>query len=187
MIEDLGHTAIEAHSGAEALAQARARASKVDVRHHRPCHARDDRIAAPKSFREVSRASRHLGDGLRGASRGSGVARHRTDWRSRAHSTKSRWRFTTRCGQPPRRIAWLCRGRPRKLCAMKFCVYGAGAIGGYLAVELALSGQEVSVVARGAHLEAIRKRGLTLKIHGAGKGARWQPIPIPAPSAHKMS
>jgi 2-dehydropantoate 2-reductase len=55
---------------------------------------------------------------------------------------------------------------------MKFCVYGAGAIGGYLAVELALSGQEVCVVARGAHLAAIRERGLTLKIHGAEKVAR---------------
>jgi 2-dehydropantoate 2-reductase len=54
---------------------------------------------------------------------------------------------------------------------MKFCIYGAGAIGGYLAVELALSGQEVCVVARGAHLEAIRKRGLTLKIHGKEKVA----------------
>ncbi|HEY2462535.1 MAG TPA: 2-dehydropantoate 2-reductase [Steroidobacteraceae bacterium] len=55
---------------------------------------------------------------------------------------------------------------------MKFCVYGAGAIGGYLAVELALSGQEVCVVARGAQLEAIRARGLTLKIHGADKIAK---------------
>jgi 2-dehydropantoate 2-reductase len=54
---------------------------------------------------------------------------------------------------------------------MRFCIYGAGAIGGYLAVELALSGQEVCVVARGAHLEAIRKRGLTLKIHGKEKVA----------------
>lgn len=55
---------------------------------------------------------------------------------------------------------------------MKFCIYGAGAIGGYLAVELALSGQEVCVIARGAHLDAIRKRGLTLKIHGQNKVAR---------------
>jgi 2-dehydropantoate 2-reductase len=55
---------------------------------------------------------------------------------------------------------------------MKFCVYGAGAIGGYLAVELALSGQEVCVVARGAHLAAIRERGLTLQIHGGEKVAR---------------
>jgi 2-dehydropantoate 2-reductase len=55
---------------------------------------------------------------------------------------------------------------------MKFCIYGAGAIGGYLAVELALSGQEVCVVARGAQLDAIRERGLTLKIHGAEKVAK---------------
>jgi 2-dehydropantoate 2-reductase len=55
---------------------------------------------------------------------------------------------------------------------MKFCIYGAGAIGGYLAVELALSGQEVCVVARGAHLAAIRERGLTLKIHGKEKVAK---------------
>ena len=55
---------------------------------------------------------------------------------------------------------------------MKFCIYGAGAIGGYLAVELSLSGQEVCVIARGAHLEAIRERGLTLRIDGREKVAR---------------
>ena len=55
---------------------------------------------------------------------------------------------------------------------MKVCIYGAGAIGGYLAVELALSGQEVCVVARGAHLEAIQTRGLTLRIQGREKVAR---------------
>jgi 2-dehydropantoate 2-reductase len=57
---------------------------------------------------------------------------------------------------------------------MKFCIYGAGAIGGYLAVELASSGLEVCVVARGAHLQAIRKNGLTLKIHGREKIAHVQ-------------
>src|SRR5271155_1844854 len=55
---------------------------------------------------------------------------------------------------------------------MKFCVYGAGAIGGYLAVELALSGQEVCVVARGAHLRAIQQHGLKLVIRGREKVAR---------------
>ncbi len=55
---------------------------------------------------------------------------------------------------------------------MKFCVYGAGAIGGYLAVELALAGQEVCVVARGPHLEAIRRQGLKLLIHGREKTAK---------------
>jgi len=55
---------------------------------------------------------------------------------------------------------------------MKFCIYGAGAIGGYLAVELALSGQEVCVVARGAHLQAIQEHGLKLMIQGREKVAR---------------
>lgn len=55
---------------------------------------------------------------------------------------------------------------------MRICVFGAGAIGGYLAVELALAGHEVSVVARGAHLDAIRKNGLKLLIDGQEKVAR---------------
>jgi 2-dehydropantoate 2-reductase len=45
---------------------------------------------------------------------------------------------------------------------VKVCIVGAGAIGGLLAVKLAQAGASVSVVARGAHLEAIRARGLTL-------------------------
>ena len=45
---------------------------------------------------------------------------------------------------------------------MKICVYGAGAIGGNFAARLADAGNDVSVIARGAHLEAIRARGLTL-------------------------
>ena len=45
---------------------------------------------------------------------------------------------------------------------MRICVYGAGAIGGNFAARLAEAGNEVSVVARGPHLEAIRARGLTL-------------------------
>jgi 2-dehydropantoate 2-reductase len=55
---------------------------------------------------------------------------------------------------------------------MKFCVYGAGAIGGYLAVELALSGQQVSVIARGAHLKAIQDHGLKLVTGGGERLAR---------------
>jgi 2-dehydropantoate 2-reductase len=45
---------------------------------------------------------------------------------------------------------------------MKICIYGAGAIGGYLGVQLARAGADVSLVARGAHLAAMRERGLTL-------------------------
>jgi len=45
---------------------------------------------------------------------------------------------------------------------MKVCVVGAGAIGGYMAVRIAAVGHEVSVVARGPHLEAIKARGMKL-------------------------
>src|ERR1700727_211348 len=45
---------------------------------------------------------------------------------------------------------------------MKICVFGAGAIGGYMAAELALAGHEVSAIVRGAHLAAIRSHGLKL-------------------------
>jgi 2-dehydropantoate 2-reductase len=47
---------------------------------------------------------------------------------------------------------------------MKICIYGAGAIGGYLGVELARAGADVSLVARGAHLAAMRSDGLRLLI-----------------------
>ena len=46
---------------------------------------------------------------------------------------------------------------------MRVCVYGAGAIGGHVAARLARGGAEVSVVARGPHLAAIRANGLTVQ------------------------
>lgn len=50
---------------------------------------------------------------------------------------------------------------------MKICIYGAGAIGGFVAALLARQGEaEVSVIARGPHLEAIRANGLTLEYDG---------------------
>lgn len=49
---------------------------------------------------------------------------------------------------------------------MKICIYGAGAIGGYLAVQLAGAGADVCLVARGAHLAAMRSNGLKLLIGG---------------------
>jgi 2-dehydropantoate 2-reductase len=58
---------------------------------------------------------------------------------------------------------------------MKICIYGAGAIGGYLAVELALAGYDVCAVARGEHLEAMQRNGLKLIIGGEEKVAR---IPV---------
>lgn len=50
---------------------------------------------------------------------------------------------------------------------MKIAIIGAGAIGGMLAVRLALSGHAVTVVDQGAHLEAIRSNGLKL-VHPDG-------------------
>jgi len=48
---------------------------------------------------------------------------------------------------------------------MKICIYGAGAIGGYLGAQLAsVPGLDVSLIARGAHLAAMRANGLKLLI-----------------------
>jgi 2-dehydropantoate 2-reductase len=55
---------------------------------------------------------------------------------------------------------------------MKICVFGAGAIGSYLAVELSLAGHDVCVIARGEHLSAIVSKGLTLRIAGTEKIAK---------------
>ena len=44
---------------------------------------------------------------------------------------------------------------------MKICIVGAGATGGYLGVKLINAGFDVSLVARGAHLTAMKKKGLT--------------------------
>ena len=56
------------------------------------------------------------------------------------------------------RIGLAAEARPR---LMRLAVFGAGAIGGYLAAKLAAAGRvELSLVARGAHLAAIRADGL---------------------------
>ena len=59
---------------------------------------------------------------------------------------------------------------------MKVCVVGAGAIGGLLAFRLASAGHAVSVVARGAHRDAIVAHGLTLVDHL--DGGRRSSVPI---------
>ncbi|MCR8547523.1 2-dehydropantoate 2-reductase [Salipiger sp. P9] len=63
---------------------------------------------------------------------------------------------------------------------MKVCVYGAGAIGGHLAVKLSQAGCDVSVVARGAHLAAIRENGLTL-VSSAGS-VTCHPVAVEDPA-----
>ena len=45
---------------------------------------------------------------------------------------------------------------------MKICIVGAGAIGGMLGVKLALGGHDVTLILRGANLEAVKQNGLTL-------------------------
>jgi 2-dehydropantoate 2-reductase len=46
---------------------------------------------------------------------------------------------------------------------MRFAILGSGAVGGYFGAKLARSGQDVTFVARGAHLEAIRAKGLEVR------------------------
>jgi 2-dehydropantoate 2-reductase len=48
----------------------------------------------------------------------------------------------------------------------RICIYGAGAIGGYLGVQLALAGEDVTLIARGPHLAAMQQQGLKLLIEG---------------------
>ena len=55
---------------------------------------------------------------------------------------------------------------------MKLAIFGAGAIGGYLAVKLHQAGADVTVIARGPHLAAMRANGLTLKSEGETVTAR---------------
>lgn len=59
---------------------------------------------------------------------------------------------------------------------MRICVFGAGAVGGHIAARLAAQRHDVSVFARGAHLEAMRAQGVTLhtgaeKIGGRVRGS----------------
>ncbi len=56
---------------------------------------------------------------------------------------------------------------------MRICIFGAGAIGGYMAAKLAQAGADVCIVARGPHLAAIRAQGLTLLEAGAA------PVTVP--------
>ncbi len=52
---------------------------------------------------------------------------------------------------------------------MKICIYGAGAVGGLMAAWLSRAGNDVSVVARGAQLEAIRRQGLRVRDAASGR------------------
>ena len=49
------------------------------------------------------------------------------------------------------------------LARMRFAILGSGAVGGYFGARLARAGQAVTFIARGAHLDAIRARGLDVR------------------------
>jgi 2-dehydropantoate 2-reductase len=55
----------------------------------------------------------------------------------------------------------------------RICIFGAGAIGGYIGARLALAGEaDVSLVARGAHLDAMKANGLSLRQAGETHSVR---------------
>jgi len=51
----------------------------------------------------------------------------------------------------------------RKISAMRFLILGSGGVGGYFGGKLAYAGLDVTFIARGAHLEALRRTGLVIK------------------------
>src|SRR5215813_9752720 len=63
---------------------------------------------------------------------------------------------------------------------MRICIFGAGSVGGYLAASLAQGGADMSVVARGAHLAAIRSNGLTVETPDGAITARLRASDNPA-------
>ena len=58
---------------------------------------------------------------------------------------------------------------------MRYCIFGAGAIGGLLGARLALAGEDVSFVTRGAALDAIAARGITV-VHEGGREENTGPL-----------
>jgi len=62
----------------------------------------------------------------------------------------------------------------------KICIFGAGAIGGYLAACLHDAGADVSLIARGSHLNAIKESGLKLEINGEMRSFKLKASDNPA-------
>ena len=63
---------------------------------------------------------------------------------------------------------------------MRICIFGAGAVGSHFAVRLAQAGHDVSCVMRGAHLAAVKARGLTLRVGDAETNAKVKASDDPA-------
>src|SRR5690606_30606843 len=85
---------------------------------------------------------------------------------------------------PPDRTlpAGVGRARPcGSMMSTKICIYGAGAVGGYLAAGLAdRDGVDLSVVARGQHLAAMQRDGLVLEIGGERRRVKLRATDDPA-------
>ena len=63
---------------------------------------------------------------------------------------------------------------------MRICIYGAGAIGAWLGMQLSLAGKDVTLIARGPHLEAMQKNGVKLLIDGEERVAHPRCVEDPA-------
>src|ERR1700737_4390126 len=63
---------------------------------------------------------------------------------------------------------------------MRICIFGAGAVGSHFAVRLALAGHDWSCVMGGPHLEAVKAKGLTLRVDNAEFSARVKASDDPA-------
>jgi len=63
---------------------------------------------------------------------------------------------------------------------MRICIYGAGAIGAWLGIQLSLAGEDVTMIARGPHLAAMQKNGARLLINGEERIARPRCIEDPS-------
>src|ERR1700739_5184850 len=70
------------------------------------------------------------------------------------------------------KLAFILPLPDRTFHPMRICIFGAGAVGSHLAVRLAQAGHDVSCVMRGAHLAAVKARGLTLRVGDAETSAK---------------
>ena len=68
---------------------------------------------------------------------------------------------------------------------MRICIYGAGAIGGYMGARLSLSGVDVTLIARGPHLQAMNKHGLKIIADGKEETAYPECTDNPAEAGHQ--
>jgi len=63
---------------------------------------------------------------------------------------------------------------------MRYIIYGAGAVGGVIGARLFEHDRDVVLIARGAHLEAIRERGLTIETPSFSREARIPAVAHPS-------